>query len=135
MTTIYLLHFSRPLGRVQHYLGQTARSDVMERIREHRAGRGARMTRGAVRAGVELLLVRIWEDAPRSLEQRLKNKGGFRRICPVCKKAKKVAEPARPPADRIPGDSGSDQGKQGKRGYDPCSQGSRATRSNQQGEI
>lgn len=81
---VYLLHFSRPLGSVQHYLGQTARSDVMTRVNEHRAGRGSRMTRGAVRAGVELILARVWEDADPGLERRLKRRGGFRRLCPVC---------------------------------------------------
>lgn len=54
-------------------------------IAEHRAGRGARITREAVAAGIELIVARVWADAPRRYEQTLKNQGGARRICPVCK--------------------------------------------------
>jgi predicted GIY-YIG superfamily endonuclease len=82
--TVYLLHFSRPLGHARHYLGQTER-DVEERVREHRAGRGARLCRRAVEAGIELVLARVWEDAPRCYEQKLKNRGGFKRLCPICR--------------------------------------------------
>lgn len=83
---VYLLHFSEPLGHAQHYLGQTTRS-VEERVAEHRAGgrAAARICRQAVRAGITLLLARVWVDAPRCEEQRLKNRGGFRRLCPVCR--------------------------------------------------
>lgn len=84
MTSVYLLHFSRPLGRISHYLGQTSRPDVMTRVGEHRAGRGPTITRGAIRAGAELLLARVWEGADSGLERRLKRRGGYRRLCPVC---------------------------------------------------
>lgn len=57
----------------------------MQRIAEHRAGRGSRSTKGAVARGIGLLLARVWEDAPRGYEQELKSRGGFRKICPVCK--------------------------------------------------
>jgi predicted GIY-YIG superfamily endonuclease len=80
---LYLLHFSRPLAHARHYLGQTDRT-VDERVAEHRAGRGANLTRWAVASGIELVLARVWVDAPRCEEQRLKNRGRLRRLCPVC---------------------------------------------------
>ena len=81
---VYLLHFSRPFGHAQHYLGQTDR-EVAVRVDEHRRGAGAKLTRLAVEAGIELILARVWLDAPRCEEQRIKNRGGLRRACPVCK--------------------------------------------------
>lgn len=42
------------------------------------------MTRGAVRAEIDLILARVWEDTDPRLERRLKRRGGFRRLCPVC---------------------------------------------------
>lgn len=80
---VYLLCFSRPLGHARHYIGQTDRT-VAERVAEHRSGRGARLTRMAVQAGIELRLARTWNDAPRCFEQRLKNRGGASRVCPLC---------------------------------------------------
>lgn len=93
---VYLLHFSRPLGRVQHYLGQTARPDVMARVGEHRAGRGPSITRGAVRVGAELVLARVWEDADSGLERRLKRRGAHRRLCPVCMELSAAAGSRKP---------------------------------------
>lgn len=84
--TVYLLHFSKPLaGRFQHYLGKTSRADVMVRVNEHRSGRGARICRKAAEAGIELVLARVWKDAPWDEEARLKSRGGFKRLCPVCR--------------------------------------------------
>lgn len=107
--TVYLLHFSSPLGHARHYLGQTER-DVEERVREHQVGRGARLCRKAVEVGTELVLARVWEDAQRCYEQKLKNGGGFKRLCPICRAEARVVksgrtdarassgEPARAPA-------------------------------------
>lgn len=85
MWRVYLLHFSAPLrGRFQHYIGQTER-DVEARVAEHRAGRGARITRQAVAAGIGLELARVWEGVPRSFERHLKKRGAARHFCPVCR--------------------------------------------------
>lgn len=82
---VYLLHFATPIGHARHYVGQTARLDVVERILEHRAGKGARLTKVAASRGIELFVAHVWLDAPRCYEQRLKNRGGLRRVCPICK--------------------------------------------------
>lgn len=83
--TVYLLHFSKPLGHAQHYIGVTALADVEQRLELHRQGRGARICAKAVEAGAELLLARVWEGVPRYTELKLKNRGGARRLCPLCK--------------------------------------------------
>lgn len=83
--TVYLLHFSQPLGHAQHYIGMTKRDDVEQRLDEHRTGRGARICRKAVEAGAELLLARVWPNRPRYYEVRLKNRGGARKLCPICR--------------------------------------------------
>ena len=88
---VYLLHFSRPVGHAQHYIGQTDR-DVEERVAEHRAGRGSRLCAAAVAAGAELVLARVWRDAPRCFEQKVKNWGSAKRHCPVCKKERDDAD-------------------------------------------
>lgn len=81
---VYLLHFSKSIGHAQHYIGQTDRS-IEVRLEEHRSGRGARLTQLAVAAGLDIILARTWVGAPRCFEQKLKNRGGARRFCPVCR--------------------------------------------------
>ena len=82
MTTIYLLHFEPPYRHARHYLGFTD-NDVEQRLAEHRAGRGARLTQVAVDAGCQLLLVRTWEG-DRNTERRFKNHNHAPRFCPLC---------------------------------------------------
>lgn len=97
MTRVYLLHFIPPVGgRISHYLGKTSRPDVMIRVGEHRSGRGPTITRGAVRAGAELVLARVWEDADSGLEYRLKRRGAYRRLCPVCMELSAAAGSRKP---------------------------------------
>lgn len=86
--TLYLLHFSSPLGdpgrprmSARHYLGWAA--DLDTRLAEHRNGAGARITAAAVRAGIELTCT--W-TAPgtKNDERRLKRNGHHERRCPAC---------------------------------------------------
>jgi hypothetical protein len=85
---VYLLHFSAPLGNPQntraqasHYLGWAL--DVASRLAEHRAGRGAAITRAAVERGIDFDVVASW-PGDRYLERRLKNLKATPRLCPVC---------------------------------------------------
>lgn len=82
---VYLLHFSRPFGHASHYIGVTTRDDIETRVAEHQAGRGARLCAEAARAGILLVLARTWLNVPRLTETRLKNRGGARRLCPICR--------------------------------------------------
>lgn len=89
---IYLLHFSRPLGdpsrprmSARHYLGWSTDDAVVRRIREHREGRGAAITRAAVAAGIELSVVAVIHGT-RNDERRLKIRGHHDRRCVLCQK-------------------------------------------------
>ncbi len=79
--TVYLLHFSTPYEHAKHYLGWA--EDVQERLREHQAGRGARLTQVVVDAGISLILARVWKGG-RTLERALKNLKNAPKLCPIC---------------------------------------------------
>jgi predicted GIY-YIG superfamily endonuclease len=83
VSRVYLIHIEPPFRQAGHYVGYTTRDDVMERIAEHVAGRGARLCRHAVAAGSTLVLARVWQDAPRRFEVRLK-RTSQRMLCPIC---------------------------------------------------
>ena len=87
--TVYLLHFSGRLGNpanpyamAQHYIG-TAR-DLSERLAEHRAGMGAKITAAAIQRGIDFDVVRTWPGG-RDVERRLKNRKEGPRLCPTCR--------------------------------------------------
>lgn len=90
--TVYLLCFSSRFSHAQHYLGW-GRGDAAHRIAQHIAGRGSKLTRAVVAAGISLALVRTWEG-DRKLERKLKNRKNARGLCPRCKPAhnKRAAE-------------------------------------------
>jgi hypothetical protein len=77
----YLLHFTRPIYGAQHYLGWSV--DICRRVRVHLSGRGARLVRQALGAGIEIELVRIWPSVARKHEYVLKRRAP-KRYCPLC---------------------------------------------------
>lgn len=87
---VYLLHFTKPLGRAKHYIGWSP--DIDKRVSRHKTGKGAKFTASAVRNGAELLLVRIWQGGDRRLEWVLKNSGAHSDLCPLCKAHLESAE-------------------------------------------
>jgi predicted GIY-YIG superfamily endonuclease len=85
--TTYLLHFSQlisPAHTCQHYLGWTPGA-VADRLAEHAAGRGARLTQVAIERGIAWRLVRTWEGETRTDERRHKRGAHGRRLCPLCR--------------------------------------------------
>jgi predicted GIY-YIG superfamily endonuclease len=78
---VYLLHFSRPYKHARHYTG-TAKN-VQARLRQHAAGRGARLLAVARAAGITWELARVWPGG-RERERQLKRQGGASRHCPLC---------------------------------------------------
>lgn len=83
--TIYMLKFSKPIGNPNHrngsaqfYLGFT--TNLEKRLAYHRAGRGADITRAAVKQGCELQLVMVIPNVPAKLEQQLKAWKSHRRV-------------------------------------------------------
>ena len=79
----YLLHFDRPYRHAAHYTGWSI--DIVERIRRHREGNGARLVEVVTQAGIDFVVARVWIGADRVKERRLKRSGGASRYCPVCK--------------------------------------------------
>jgi hypothetical protein len=82
-STVYLLHFSRAYHHARHYLGTAA--SVHERVKQHRAGQGARLLQFVLRAGIDLVLARVWEGG-RELERRLKRWHNGAHFCPFCRR-------------------------------------------------
>lgn len=80
---LYILGFSHPLGnerhRAQYYLGFCEDYRLEERLEEHRAGRGAKITAAAVERGFRLELIAILPGT-RADERRLKARKSHRRI-------------------------------------------------------
>lgn len=95
--TVYLICFRTPDGdkatyrHAGHYLGFTDRESadspeesVAQRLREHRGGYGAALTRAAARSGLVLEVARIWPDAPQDVEWQLRCRHENTRLCPFC---------------------------------------------------
>jgi predicted GIY-YIG superfamily endonuclease len=81
---VYLLHFSRPIcpsRPTRHYIGWT--TDLDERIREHRRGKGARLCQVARERGIGFRVAEVWLG-DRQLERQLKNLKNSPKLCPIC---------------------------------------------------
>jgi hypothetical protein len=90
--TVYLLHFDQPFGHARHYLGWAGPGNLSWRLAHHAAGTGANLLRHAGKAGVGWRLVRTWAG-DRTLERRLKDRGGHARLCPACPGAPRHPRP------------------------------------------
>ena len=88
MGTVYLIHFSRPIGdlsnphgQAQHYLGYT--EDLPTRLEAHGNGNGSRLMEVVTQRGIAWQVVRTW-PGDRALERKLKDQHNAPRLCPVC---------------------------------------------------
>lgn len=81
---VYMLHFSKPVGRARHYVGSTFEHLLIRRLHAHAGGRGASLTRAAATAGARLTLVMVQPIFSRSDEYRIKRNGHFKDHCPLC---------------------------------------------------
>lgn len=85
MSTVYILHFERPINpnhTTQHYLGTT--TDLEKRLHQHQTGQSqARLPTVAHDLGIDMILARTWRGG-RDLERRLKNRHEGPRLCPIC---------------------------------------------------
>ncbi len=68
---------------MSHYLGVTKRA-AAERLAEHAAGGGARITAAFIKAGGTLTITRIWAADNRQTEKRIKAYGKLHQLCPAC---------------------------------------------------
>lgn len=81
---LYLIELSRPLGNERHqarfYLGYCGEARVLQRLAEHRAGKGARMLKAANERGIGYTIIRTWPGGDRRLERRFKARKNHRRL-------------------------------------------------------
>jgi len=87
---VYLIHFDTPLKHASHYLGYTPNAvTFITRIKNHKAGRGAKILAACNAAGITWNVVRTWPDADRDYERKLKKCYNLPCYCPICKKKRK----------------------------------------------
>jgi predicted GIY-YIG superfamily endonuclease len=84
---IYMLKFSRPIGdysnkyaQAQYYVGWCEDARLDERLKEHRTGRGAAITRHATQNGIQLEVVMTIPHATPEVEKRIKRMKNHRRV-------------------------------------------------------
>jgi len=84
---LYLLHLEPRYRHAGHYLGWS--TDVGRRLAEHLAGGASSspLIRAQLAAGGRVELVRVWVDADRTAERRMKNQHNLARFCPTCRAA------------------------------------------------
>lgn len=110
MGVLYVLCFDEPVSHATHYLGYADNLDA--RLREHRAGRGSRLTAAAVARGISWEVYVVLDPATEADEARYKKrsvrkaspamrKSGHKRggavnvFCPVCGAAVRARAAAR----------------------------------------
>lgn len=85
MSTVYLIHFEKPISdrhTTQHYLGYT--DDLDTRLHQHTNGQsGARLPEVAYERGIQMVLARTWRGG-RDYERYLKNRHEGPALCPLC---------------------------------------------------
>ena len=80
--SVYLVHFERAHRGARHYLGFS--TNIPQRIKAHRAGRGAPLLAAITRRGIPWRVVRTWDRRDGYFEQDLKRRFALADICPVC---------------------------------------------------
>ncbi|MBI5951871.1 MAG: GIY-YIG nuclease family protein [Chloroflexi bacterium] len=80
--SVYILHLDSPLKHARHYVGFA--SKVNRRLEHHRSGSGARFTQVCNENGITYQLARVFEQADRAFERKLKNCKHTARYCPIC---------------------------------------------------
>lgn len=81
---VYLLHFDRPVGHAQHYMGICKVNRLHWRQLEHLRGNGARLTARAAELNIGWTVANLYPTADPLLERRLKTTGRFSSSCKLC---------------------------------------------------
>jgi len=91
MSFCYLIHFdSPPRVNQQHCIGYT--SDLPQCKADHLAGRGSELTKAAVKQGISMTFAKFWTEGSRELEIILRQRGNYKRLCPICRNNGKSKE-------------------------------------------
>lgn len=86
---VYILHFSEKYHHARHYIGFSA--DPAARLERHIVKTEQPLIRAVVQAGIEIKIARVWPEADKKFERRLKNQKNASRFCPVCQRRDKVS--------------------------------------------
>ena len=78
---VYIFHFERPFHHARHYVGCT--KNIAARYAYHLSGRGAKILKAVLEAGIGIRLVKIIEGGY-DLEKKIKASKNTARYCPVC---------------------------------------------------
>lgn len=91
--TVYLLHFSQPVGssrhQCQHYIGYASKLNT--RLDHHKLRPDVRLMQVLQERGISFALARTWEGG-KELERKLKNQKNGGRLCPICNGIKSFQE-------------------------------------------
>lgn len=82
---VYLLHFDRPMGRIQHYIGLTRRDRLGLRMFEHCGEHASAITSRATRLANPFTLAAVFPAESAADERRIKKAGHYNERCPVCR--------------------------------------------------
>jgi len=102
--TVYALHLLdqvSPDRTCQHYIGWTPGNDpihLLNRLRSHMRGRGARLLQVAGERGIGFVVARVWWGGSRELERQLKARKNGPKLCPYCRGKAPEERPRVPPA-------------------------------------
>jgi predicted GIY-YIG superfamily endonuclease len=93
MFSVYSIPFEPAFHHAKHYIGITKQT-LKNRLKKHNSGTGARITAGAIKAGIRLECINLLGTFPtafeaREAEKQIKkqlhhNKNWAHKICPVC---------------------------------------------------
>lgn len=88
---VYLLCFNKKYRHAKHYIGfvDGGEKELQARLKLHRAGNGARLTRVIKEAGIQFKLARVWPEGDRAFERHLKNMKNSSHYCPFCRAKRK----------------------------------------------
>lgn len=82
---VYILHFTDKFHHAQHYSGYSQnKATLKKRIENHIAGQGSNLCRHVSRAGIGIVLARIFLRRDRHFERKLKLTRNIDRYCPIC---------------------------------------------------
>lgn len=81
---VYILHFSRAFHHARHYVGFTEKPE--QRLGEHAKGsaKSSKLMQAVIKAGITFTVARVFPDADRHFERKIKNSHRTARFCPIC---------------------------------------------------
>jgi len=98
---VYILHFETPLHHAKHYVGFSQNKRTLKQRLEHHkhtnwtppepgekigkcTGPGANFMGVVNHFGIEWKLAKVFQNADRNFERKLKNTNNTARYCPIC---------------------------------------------------